>query len=97
MDRERTFRAGIRRYLIAEVADGQVGNFQASAIRYIGEVRQIQAEFEYGNVEIGMEEALERLDGNTGKSFCHKICSESQMSAVEEQLYRYIGYPYLQP
>ena len=71
--------------IIAEVADGQAGNL---GINYtvIGEVTDT-GKFEYGNVEIGLDEALDAWTSTLEKVFATKS-EESSDEAVEERLYR---------
>ena len=70
--------------IIAEVEDGQVGNLQIT-YTVIGEVTD-KARFEYGNVQIGMDEALEAWTGTLEKVFATKS-EESSEKPVEEKLY----------
>ena len=70
--------------IIAEVEDGQVGNLQIT-YTVIGEVTD-KARFEYGNVQIGMDEALEAWTGTLEKVFATKS-EESSENPVEEKLY----------
>ena len=70
--------------IIAEVEDGQVGNLQIT-YTVIGEVTD-KARFEYGNVQIGMDEALEAWTGTLEKVFATKS-EESSDKPVEEKLY----------
>ena len=70
--------------IIAEVEDGQVGNLQIS-YTVIGEVTDKNG-FEYGNVQISMEEALSAWTGTLEGVFATKS-AESSDKAVEEKLY----------
>ena len=70
--------------IIAEVEDGQVGNLQIT-YTVIGEVTD-KARFEYGNVQIGMDEALEAWTGTLEKVFATKS-EESSDKPVKEKLY----------
>ena len=71
--------------IIAEVEDGQVGNLQIT-YTVIGEVTDREC-FEYGNVQIGMDEALEAWTGTLEKVFATKS-EENSDRPVEENLYR---------
>ena len=71
--------------IIAEVEDGQVGNLQIT-YTVIGEVTDREC-FEYGNVQIGMDEALETWTGTLEKVFATKS-EENSDRPVEENLYR---------
>ena len=70
--------------IIAEVEDGQVGNLQIS-YTVIGEVTDRDG-FEYGNVQIGMDEALGAWTGTLEGVFATKS-PESSDKAVEGNLY----------
>lgn len=70
--------------LIAEVEDGQVGNLQIS-YTVIGEVTDRDC-FEYGNVEIRMDEALNAWTGTLEKVFATKSAADSD-EPVEEKLF----------
>lgn len=70
--------------IIAEVEDGQVGNLQIT-YTVIGEVTDRDC-FEYGNVQISMDEALEAWTGTLEKVFATKS-EENSDSPVEEKLY----------
>ena len=70
--------------IIAEVEDGQVGNLQIT-YTVIGEVTDKDC-FEYGNVQISMDEALEAWTGTLEKVFATKS-EESSDKPVEEKLY----------
>ncbi|MCC2253764.1 phosphoribosylformylglycinamidine synthase [Ruminococcus sp. CLA-AA-H200] len=70
--------------IIAEVEDGQVGNLRIG-YTVIGEVTE-KAEFEYGNVRIGMDEAVGAWTGTLEKVFATKS-AESADETVEEKLY----------
>ena len=74
--------------IIAEVEDGQVGNLQIS-YTVIGEVTDKNG-FEYGNVQISMEEALSAWTGTLEGVFATKS-AESSDKAVEEKLYDVSG------
>ena len=56
--------------IIAEVEDGQVGNLQIT-YTVIGEVTDKDC-FEYGNVQIGIDEALDAWTGTLEKVFATK-------------------------
>ena len=73
--------------LIAEVEDGQVGNLQIS-YTVIGEVTDRDC-FEYGNVEIRMDEALNAWTGTLEKVFATKSAADSD-EPVEEKLFHRI-------
>lgn len=70
--------------IIAEVEDGQVGNLQIT-YTVIGEVTDKDC-FEYGNVQIGIDEALDAWTGTLEKVFATKS-EESSDKPVEEKLY----------
>ena len=70
--------------IIAEVEDGQVGNLQIT-YTVIGEVTDRSA-FEYGNMTISMEEALDAWTGTLEGVFATSS-EESSDTAVEERLY----------
>ena len=70
--------------IIAEVKDGEVGNLQI-AYTVIGEVTD-QDGFEYGNIHIGMDEALAAWTGRLEGVFATKS-ADSTETAVEEKLY----------
>ena len=70
--------------IIAEVEDGQVGNLQIT-YTVIGEVTDRSA-FEYGNMTISMEEALDAWTGTLEGVFATRS-EESSDTAVEERLY----------
>ena len=70
--------------IIAEVEDGQVGNLQIT-YTVIGEVTDKDC-FEYGDVQISMDEALEAWTGTLEKVFATKS-EESSDKPVEEKLY----------
>ena len=70
--------------LIAEVEDGQVGNLQIS-YTVIGEVTDRDC-FEYGNVEIRMDEALNAWTGTLEKVFATKSAADSD-EPVEGKLF----------
>ena len=71
--------------IIAEVEDGQVGNLQIT-YTVIGEVTDRDA-FEYGNVTISMDEAVDAWTGTLEKVFATRS-GESSDEAVEEKLFR---------
>ena len=70
--------------IIAEVEEGQAGNLQIS-YTVIGEVTD-RDKFEYGNVQISMDEALAAWTGTLENVFATKS-EESSEKAVEEKLY----------
>ena len=70
--------------IIAEVEDGQVGNLQIT-YTVIGEVTDKNC-FEYGDVQIGIDEALDAWTGTLEKVFATKS-EESSDKPVEEKLY----------
>lgn len=70
--------------IIAEVADGQVGNLQIG-YTVIGEVTDRSA-FEYGSMQIRMDEALGAWTGTLEKVFATKS-AESSDQKIEERLY----------
>ena len=70
--------------IIAEVEDGQVGNLQIT-YTVIGEVTDKNC-FEYGGVQIGIDEALDAWTGTLEKVFATKS-EESSDKPVEEKLY----------
>ena len=70
--------------IIAEVEDGQVGNLQIT-YTVIGEVTDKDC-FEYVNVQIGIDEALDAWTGTLEKVFATKS-EESSEKPVEEKLY----------
>ena len=70
--------------IIAEVEDGQVGNLQIT-YTVIGEVTDRDG-FEYGNVQIGMKEALDAWTGTLERVFATRS-SENSDESVEEKLY----------
>ena len=70
--------------IIAEVEDGQVGNLQIT-YTVIGEVTDADS-FEYGNVRIGIDEALGAWTGTLEKVFATKS-EESSDKTIEEKLF----------
>ena len=70
--------------IIAEVEDGQVGNLQIP-YTVIGEVTDADS-FEYGNVRIGIDEALGAWTGTLEKVFATKS-EESSDKTIEEKLF----------
>ncbi|HIX64403.1 MAG TPA: phosphoribosylformylglycinamidine synthase [Candidatus Mediterraneibacter colneyensis] len=70
--------------IIAEVEDGQVGNLQI-AYTVIGEVTDRDG-FEYGDVQISMDEALQAWTGTLERVFATKS-EESSDLQIEEKLY----------
>lgn len=70
--------------IIAEVEDGQVGNLQIT-YTVIGEVTDREC-FEYGDVQIGIDEALGAWTGTLEKVFATKS-EESSDKVVDEKLY----------
>lgn len=70
--------------IIAEVEDGQVGNLQIT-YTVIGEVTDDDS-FEYGNVRIGIDEALGAWTGTLEKVFATKS-EESSDKTIEEKLF----------
>ena len=70
--------------IIAEVPDGEVGNLRIT-YTVIGEVTD-RAKFEYGNVEIGLDEAEKAWTGTLESVFATKSAADSD-EQVEEKLY----------
>ena len=70
--------------IIAEVEDGQVGNLQIT-YTVIGEVTDADS-FEYGNVRIGIDEALGAWTGTLEKVFATKS-EEGSDKTIEEKLF----------
>ena len=70
--------------IIAEVPDGEVGNLHIT-YTVIGEVTD-KAKFEYGNVEIGLDEAEKAWTGTLESVFATKSAADSDQQ-IEEKLY----------
>ncbi len=70
--------------IIAEVPDGEVGNLHIT-YTVIGEVTD-KAKFEYGNVEIGLDEAEKAWTGTLESVFATKSAAGSDQQ-IEEKLY----------
>ncbi len=70
--------------IIAEVPDGEVGNLRIT-YTVIGEVTD-RAKFEYGNVEIGLDEAEKAWTGTLESVFATKSAADSD-EQIEEKLY----------
>ena len=70
--------------IIAEVPDGEVGNLRIT-YTVIGEVTD-RAKFEYGNVEIGLDEAEKAWTGTLESVFATKSAADSDKQ-IEEKLY----------
>ena len=70
--------------IIAEVPDGEVGNLHITYTA-IGEVTD-KAKFEYGNVEIGLDEAEKAWTGTLESVFATKSAAGSDQQ-IEEKLY----------
>ena len=70
--------------IIAEVSEGEVGNLHIT-YTVIGEVTD-KAKFEYGNVEIGLDEAEKAWTGTLESVFATKSAAGSDQQ-IEEKLY----------
>ena len=70
--------------IIAEVPDGEVGNLHIT-YTVIGEVTD-KAKFEYGNVEIDLDEAEKAWTGTLESVFATKSAADSDQQ-IEEKLY----------